>query len=59
MLPKWTAKYFRDDKPEDLKEIDVYGKTVFRVWWNAMNVIQIIEKTESFTIKSVKPKKTD
>jgi len=59
MLPKWTATYVRDDKQEDIKMLDVYGKTVFKAWWNAMNVIQIIEKTESFTIKSVNPKKSD
>ena len=59
MLPKWTAIYFRDDKTEDIKELDVFAETVFKAWWNAMSVIQILEKTERFTIKSVNPKKSD
>ena len=59
MLPKWTAIYVRDDATSDTKEVDVYAKTVFKAWWNAMSLIQILEKTESFTIKSVNPKKSD
>ncbi len=59
MLPKWTAKYVRDDNTQDIKELDVFAETVFKAWWNAMSVIQILEKTESFTIKSVNPKKSD
>ncbi len=59
MLPKWTAIYVRDDNTQDIKELDVFAETVFQAWCNAMNVIQIIGKTESFTIKSVNPKKSD
>ena len=59
MLPKWTALYIRDDKTEETKELEVYGETVFQAWYNAMCAIQIIEKTESFTIKGVNPKKSD
>ena len=59
MLTKWTAKYVRDDKKEEAKELDVFAETVFQAWYNAMCAIQIIEKTESFTIKSVNPKKSN
>ena len=59
MLPRWTATYIRDDNTQDIKELDVFAETVFKAWWNAMSVIQIIEKTESFTIKSVNPKKSN
>ena len=59
MLPKWTATYVRDDNTQDVKKLDVFAETIFKAWWNAMSVIQILEKTESFTIKSVNPKKSD
>ena len=59
MLPKWTATYVRDDTTGKTKEVDVYAETVFKAWWNAMSVIQILEKTEDFTIKSVNPKKSN
>ena len=59
MLPKWTATYFRNDNEKELKSIDVFAETVFKAWWNAMNVIQILEKTEEYQIKSVNPKKTE
>ena len=58
MLPKWTAVYCRNDSIDDEKEIDVYGETVFQAWFNAMNVIQIKEKTENYIIRSVNPKKS-
>ena len=55
-LTKWTAIYVRNDKPEDIKELDVFAETAFTAWWNAMSVIQIIEKTEEFNLNSVNPK---
>ena len=59
MLPKWTAIYVRNDEEKKEKSIDVFAETVFKAWWNAMNVIQIIEKTEEYQIKSVNPKKSE
>ena len=58
MLPKWTAKYVRNDNRQDQKTIHVFGETIFQAWYNAMCIIQIIEKTEEYTIKSVNPFKT-
>ena len=59
MLPKWTAKYVRNDSLQDKKTIEVFGETIFQAWYNAMCIIQIIEKTEQYTIKSVNPFKTN
>jgi len=59
MLPKWTVKYSRNDNPDIKKEVDVFGETVFQAWFNAMNIIQIIEKTEEYFIKGVNPKKSN
>lgn len=58
MLPKWTAIYSRNDNKNDQKRIEVFGETIFQAWYNAMCIIQIIEKTEQYTIKSVNPFKT-
>ena len=55
MLPKWTAKYFRNDNEQEDKSVEVFAESVFQAWYNAMCVIQIIEKTEEYTIKSVNP----
>jgi len=59
MLPKWTAIYFRNSNPSKIKSVNVYAESVFQAWYNAMSVIQIIEKTEEYTIKCVNPTKTD
>ena len=58
MLPKWTAKYVRDDDNEKEKTVEVYAETIFQAWYNAMSIIQILEKTEDYSIKSVKPSNT-
>ncbi len=58
MLPKWTAKYVRNDNLQEQKTIEVFAETIFQAWYNAMCTIQIIEKTEEYTIKSVNPFKT-
>jgi hypothetical protein len=58
MLPKWTAIYVRDDDDEKEKTIQVYAETIFQAWYNAMSIIQILEKTEDYSIKSVNPSKT-
>lgn len=55
MLPKWEAIYVRNDNEKEEKAIKIYAETIFQAWYNAMSVIQIIEKTESYTIKSVNP----
>jgi len=59
MLPKWTAKYVRNDNDQKEKTVNVYAETVFQAWYNAMSVIQIIEKTEEYTLKSVNPAKSE
>ena len=58
MLPKWTATYVRNDNEKKEKTVDVFAETVFQAWYNAMCLIQILEKTEEYTIKSVNPRKT-
>ena len=55
MLPKWKAKYVRNDNEQEEKSVDVFAETVFQAWYNAMCTIQILEKTEEYTIKSVNP----
>jgi len=55
MLPKWTAKYVRKDNKQEEKSVDVFAETVFQAWYNAMCIIQIVEKTEEYEIKSVNP----
>ena len=59
MLPKWTATYVRNDNDKKEKTVDIYAETVFQAWYNAMSVIQIIEKTEEYTLKSVNPTKSE
>tara|TARA_R100000697_G_scaffold104491_1_gene117999 strand:- start:51 stop:230 length:180 start_codon:yes stop_codon:yes gene_type:complete len=59
MIQKWTATYVRDDNIEEQINIEIFGETIFQAWYNAMCVIQIIEKTQEFTIKGVKPKKSN
>ena len=58
MLPKWTAIYYRSDNEKEFKSVEVFAETVFQAWYNAMCVIQIMEKTEEYQIKSVNPSKT-
>jgi len=55
MLPKWEAIYVRRDNETEEKTVKVYAESVFQAWYNAMSVIQIIEKTEDYEIKSVIP----
>ncbi len=55
MLPKWKATYVRNDNEQEEKSVDVFAETVFQAWYNAMCTIQILEKTEKYTIKSVNP----
>lgn len=55
MLPKWTAKYVRNDNEEEEKSVDVFAETVFQAWYNAMCIIQIVEKTDKYSIRSVNP----
>ena len=59
ILPKWTVIYVRDDDKDDEKTAFVFAESVFQAWGNAMCLIQIIEKTEDYQIKSVKPKYAD
>jgi len=59
MLPRWTATYTRNDNEKEEKTVKIYAETVFQAWYNAMSVIQIIEKTEEYTIKSVNPSYSD
>ena len=59
MLPKWEATYTRNDNEKEEKTVKVYAETIFQAWYNAMSVIQIIEKTESYKIKSVIPSYSD
>ena len=59
MLPKWTATYVRNDNDKKEKTVDIYAETIFQAWYNAMSIIQILEKTESYTIKNVNPKYDD
>ena len=59
ILPKWTVTYVRDDDKNDEKTVFVFAETVFQAWGNAMCLLQIVEKTEDFQIKSVNPKYTD
>jgi len=54
-LPRWTVTYVRDDNEKDKKELFVFAETVFQAWRNGMCLIQIIEKTEDYQIKSVNP----
>jgi len=55
MLPKWKATYVRNDNEQEEKTLEVFAESVFQAWYNAMCVIQITEKTEEYTIKSVNP----
>ena len=57
MLPKWTAIYFTNLNEQEEKSVEVFAETVFQAWYNAMCIIQILEKTEEYTIKSVNPTK--
>ena len=59
MLPKWEATYIRNDNEKEEKTVKVYAESVFQAWYNAMSVIQIIEKTENYIIKSVNPDYSD
>ena len=59
ILPRWTVTYVRDDDSKVKKTLFVFGETVFQAWRNGMCLIQIIEKTEDYQIKSVKPKYAD
>jgi hypothetical protein len=59
MLPKWEAIYVRNDNEKEEKTVKVYAETIFQAWYNAMSVIQIIEKTESYKIKNVIPSYSD
>ena len=58
MLPKWKAKYVRNENEKEEKSVEVYAETIFQAWYNAMCIIQILEKTEEYSIKSVNPSKT-
>ena len=57
MLPKWTATYVTDNNEQEEKSVEIFAETVFQAWYNAMCIIQILEKTEEYTIKSVNPTK--
>ena len=58
MLPKWKAKYVTNENEKEEKSVEVYAETIFQAWYNAMCIIQILEKTEEYSIKSVNPSKT-
>ena len=59
MLPRWTAKYVTGDDLQKEKRVEVFGETIFQAWYNAMCLIQIIEKTDDYAIKGVNPYKTN
>ena len=58
MLPKWKAIYVRNDNEQEEKTVEIFAETVFQAWYNSMCIIQILEKTEDYTIKSVNPTKS-
>ena len=58
MLPKWTATYVRNDNEQEEKSVEIFAESVFQAWYNAMCIIQILEKTEEYSIRGVNPLKT-
>ena len=55
MLPRWTAVYVINSNEKEEKTVEVFAETVFQAWYNSMCIIQILEKTEEYSIKSVNP----
>ena len=56
ILPRWTVTYVREDNDQVKKTVEVFGQSVLQAWYVGMSIIQIIERTEKYQIKSVNPK---